>query len=116
MFHPFLAGQVTPYYDATARGGFFGLGLDHDRACLMRSVLEGCACELRLMVEAFDRDLEGGIQDLRLNGGGGTISGDYVQIQADVLRRPVTLLATEECTCNWARRSSGRWRSVRSLT
>ena len=45
----------------------------------MRSVLEGCACELRLMVEAFDRDLEGGIQDLRLNGGG-TRSRDYVQI------------------------------------
>jgi xylulokinase len=97
LFHPFLAGQVTPYYDATARGGFFGLGLDHDRACLIRSVLEGCACELRLMVESFDRDLEGGIQDLRLNGGG-TRSRDYVQIQADVLRRPVTLLATEECT------------------
>jgi xylulokinase len=97
LFHPFLAGQVTPYYDVTARGGFFGLGLEHDRACLVRSLLEGCACELRLMVESFDRDLEGGIQDLRLTGGC-TRNLDYVQIQADVLRRPVALPAVEECT------------------
>ena len=27
LFHPFFAGQVTPYYDAMARGAFLGLGL-----------------------------------------------------------------------------------------
>ncbi len=27
MFHSFMASQVTPYYDAVARGGFLGLGL-----------------------------------------------------------------------------------------
>src|SRR5271165_6253372 len=47
IFQPFFAGQITPYYDATARGGFLGLGLNHDRACLLRAVLEGCACEVR---------------------------------------------------------------------
>ncbi|MFQ5774544.1 MAG: FGGY-family carbohydrate kinase [Kiloniellaceae bacterium] len=97
IFHPFFAGQVTPYYDVTARGGFFGLGLHHDRACMIRAILEGCSCEMRLMVEAFDRDLSGGIRDLRLTGGG-TKSRSFVQIQADVLGRPVTLLKTRECT------------------
>jgi len=97
VFHPFLAGQVTPYYDVTARGAFLGLGLHHDRAAMIRAMLEGCACELRLMVEAFDRDLDGGIHALRLTGGG-TRSRDFVQIQADVLGRPVALLREGECT------------------
>jgi xylulokinase len=97
IFHPFLAGQVTPYYDVTARGGFLGLGLHHDRAALIRALLEGCSCEMRLMVEAFDRDLEGGIRELRLTGGG-TRSRAFTQIQADVLGLPVTLLRTGECT------------------
>lgn len=97
IFQPFFAGQVTPYYDVTARGGFLGLGLHHDRACLIRALLEGCSCELRLMVEAFDRDMSGGIRDLRLTGGG-TKSAAFVQIMADVIGRPVTLLRTRECT------------------
>ena len=57
IFQPFFAGQVTPYYDATARGAFLGLGLNHDRACLLRAVLEGCACEVRFMVDGVARDL-----------------------------------------------------------
>src|SRR5699024_7264242 len=57
VFHPFFAGQVTPYYDTAARGAFLGLGLHHDRACMTRAVLEGCAFEMRLMVDSFDRDL-----------------------------------------------------------
>lgn len=96
IFQPFFAGQVTPYYDGTARAGLMGLGLQHDRACLIRALLEGCACEIRLMVEAIDRDLMGGIRDLRLTGGG-TRSPEFTQIVADVLRRPVRLLENGEC-------------------
>src|SRR6516225_493679 len=58
IFHPFFAGQVTPYYDTTARGAFLGLGLDHDRACLLRAVLEGCACEVRFMVRSEEHTSE----------------------------------------------------------
>ena len=97
IFHPFLAGQVTPYYDAQARGGFLGLGLHHDRACMIRSILEGCACEMRLMVESFDRDLRGGLSELRLTGGG-TRNGGYIQMIADVLGRPVVETRNPECT------------------
>jgi len=97
IFHPFLAGQVTPYYDARARGGFLGLGLHHDRSCMIRAILEGCACEMRLMVESFDRDLRGGLSELRLTGGG-TRNGGYVQLIADVLGRPVAETRNPECT------------------
>ena len=66
IFQPFFAGQVTPYYDTTARRAFLGLGLDHDRSCLLRAMLEGCACEVRFMVDGVARDLEGGISELRV--------------------------------------------------
>ena len=49
------------------------------------------------MVEAFDRDLSGGIKELRVTGGG-TKNRAYVQIMADVIGRPVTLLEIRECT------------------
>jgi xylulokinase len=97
LFHPFFAGQVTPHYDATARGGFFGLGLHHDRACLVRALFEGCAFEVRMMVDGVCRDLEGGITELRLTGGGAK-SALFSQIHADVQGRPIGLLRNPECT------------------
>jgi xylulokinase len=97
IFQPFFAGQVTPYYDATARGAFLGLGLNHDRACLLRALLEGCACEVRFMVDGVARDLEGGISELRVTGGASR-SDQFMQLQADILRRPLILLHNRECT------------------
>ena len=97
LFHPFFAGQITPCYDASARGGFLGLGLHHDRACLTRALFEGCAFEVRMMVDGVAHDLEGGIGELRLTGGGAK-SPVFAQIHADVLGRPVGLLRNPECT------------------
>lgn len=97
IFHPFFAGQVTPYYDATARGAFLGLGFQHDKACMVRAMLEGCACEIRCMVDGIDRDLAGGIRELRLTGGA-TRSELFVQIIADIVDRPVVLLKYGEAT------------------
>ncbi len=97
LFHPFFAGQVTPHYDASARGGFLGLGLHHDRACLTRSLFEGCAFEVRMMVDGVARDVEGGIGELRLTGGG-TRSALFTQIHADVQGRAIGLLRNPECT------------------
>lgn len=97
FFHPFFAGQVTPYYDTAARGAFFGLGLDHDRACLTRALLEGCACEVRLMVDGIEHDLRGGLSELRVTGGGAQ-SAFYLQLHADILRRPIVPLRSHECT------------------
>jgi xylulokinase len=97
LFHPFFAGQVTPYYDAAARGAFLGLGLDHDRSCLIRAILEGCACEVRLMVDGVARDLQGGISELRMTGGGAR-SHPFMQIYANILRRPLVMLCNRECT------------------
>lgn len=97
FFHPFLQGQVTPYYDVAAKGGFLGLGLNHDRSDLLRAVLEGCANELRMVVDTFHSGLKGGVQELRLTGGG-TKSLGFIEIMANVIGMPVSVLTVRECT------------------
>ena len=97
VFHPFLAGQVTPYYDMAAKGGFIGIGLHHDRPALIRALLEGCANEMRAIVDTFQRDMVGGVNELRLTGGG-TKSPGFVRIMSDVIGMPVSVLKVRECT------------------
>lgn len=97
MFHSFMASQVTPYYDPVARGGFLGLGLYHERHDLIRALLEGCAHEMRMVFDAFQTDVEGGITDFRLTGGG-TKSEGFVQIMTDVIGVPVKVTRERECT------------------
>jgi len=38
---PFLSGERAPYWNAEARGIFFGIGLHHQRSHFIRAVLEG---------------------------------------------------------------------------
>lgn len=97
IFHSFLTSQVTPYYDAASRGGFLGLGLYHDRQDLIRALLEGCANEMRMVVDAFESDIDGGITDFRLTGGG-TKSNGFVQIMTDIIGKPAHVTRERECT------------------
>jgi len=62
----------------------FGPGLRHDRAGLIRSVLEGVAYSLRDCLELF-REVGVPVRDVRASGGGAR-SLLWRQIQADVLR------------------------------
>ena len=41
LFHPYLAGERAPIWNANARGSFFGLGLHHKKEHMIRAVLEG---------------------------------------------------------------------------
>lgn len=97
LFHSFMASQVTPYYDAVSRGGFLGLGLYHERADLIRALLEGCANEMRMVFDAFQSDVDGGITDFRLTGGG-TKSDGFVQIMTDIIGQPAKVTRERECT------------------
>jgi xylulokinase len=97
LFHSFLVSQVTPYYDAASRGAWLGLGIYHDRADMIRALLEGCAHEMRMVVDAFQSDIKGGITDLRLTGGG-TKSDGFVQIMTDIIGQPTKVTRERECT------------------
>lgn len=84
---PFLAGERAPLWNARSRGVFFGLGLSHGRAHMVRAMLEG------VMFGLF------GIYSL-VAGAAGTVTGIraagsfsrsplWVQIMADVFGQPV---------------------------
>jgi xylulokinase len=90
VFLPYLTGERTPYFDASARGAWVGLGLGHGRGHLLRAALEGVAFAIRQGLEAL---LATGVpvSELRLAGGGSLHPG-WRQLLADVLERP--LLAT----------------------
>ena len=49
------------------------------------------------MVDGVARDLEGGISELRVTGGASR-SDQFIQMHADILRRPLVLLRNRECT------------------
>ncbi len=97
IFFPFLNGQVTPSYDNCARGGSIGLTLAHDRATVIRSILEGTAFELRMVKEALEKMLGRPFDCIRLTGGGAK-SGLWTQIQSDIYGKSVQTLRVSECT------------------
>lgn len=97
LFFPFLNGQVTPTYDNCARGGSIGLTLAHDRPTVIRSVLEGTAFELRMVIEALEKVLGNPFSTIRLTGGGAK-SDLWTQIQSDIYGKPIQTLRISECT------------------
>jgi xylulokinase len=93
-FLPYLAGERTRHADPDARGAFVGLGLRHDRAALIRAVLEGVAFGLRDCL-----DLIAGLGVPATVGrvsGGGARSDLWLAIVASVLELPLERVAVAE--------------------
>lgn len=95
FFLPYLSGERTPHLDATARGAFVGLTTSHDLRHLTRAVLEGVAFGLR---DGLDLMMMAGVArpDAIRASGGGTRSGLWRQILADVLEARIDTVTTEE--------------------
>jgi xylulokinase len=94
FFAPWLEGCATPCPDARARGGFLGLTLRHTRGHLVRALLEGVVFDLRHSLECF-KELGLPLEELRI-GEGGSHSGLWRQIQADVFGRDAVRIATDD--------------------
>lgn len=95
IFLPYLSGERTPHPDPDARGAFVGLTVGHDLGHMTRAVLEGVAFGLR---DGLDLMVEAGIPkaDSIRASGGGTRSGLWRQILADVLDAEIDTVSTEE--------------------
>jgi len=93
-FLPYLQGERTPHADPDARGAFTGLSLRHDRAALVRAVLEGVAYGLRDSLELL-RELGVTPENGRVSGGGAR-SRVWLEIVASVLGLPLELTVVEE--------------------
>lgn len=83
MFHPHLSGERWPRFNGMAQGSFVGLSVTTTRADLMRSVVEGIAFNMALIL---DRIREQGVEARRMPIIGGLGSGEVTrQIFADVM-------------------------------
>ncbi len=94
---PYLLGEKTPIHDPAARGVIDGLTLTHDIGHLWRALLESYAYAIRHHVEVL---VDMGHRAERFTASdGGSASGVWMQILADVLEAPVRRLRGHPGSC-----------------
>lgn len=86
IFLPHLMGERGPLNEPCAVGVLYGLSLAHGRAEVTRALLEGCAFQLRRIVEALDVP----VVEL-VTVGGGAKSPLWLQIIANVTGLPLLI-------------------------
>ena len=89
IFLPYMMGERSPIWDASARGVFAGLSLNHTRKHFARGILEGCAFGIRHNLEAIE-GLGGKITGM-WSCGGAASSRIFGQIKADVLGKSIII-------------------------
>ena len=93
---PHCAGSVSPVCNPAARGVAYGVTLAHKRAHWARAIMESVAYLLRDNVEAL-RQLGAQITSIRTLGGA-SASKLWLQIKADVLELPLSVVKCKEAT------------------
>lgn len=97
LFHPYLAGERAPLWNAHARGSFYGLNLRHTKAHLLRAVAEGVLLNLRQVLALLEA-VAGRTHHLHASGGFAQ-SAFLRQLLADVFDRPVMIPQSIESAC-----------------
>lgn len=97
LFLPYLVGDRSPHMNPRASGVFFGLRLEHDRRHLARAVMEGVTYSLLDSLTIL-RELDLPCTEI-IASGGGAKSPAWLQMQADVFDRPVTVCEEDEQAC-----------------
>ncbi len=87
IFLPLLTGERAPYWNANARGVFFGLSLFHEKKHMIRAVMEGVMYRIHSVVTALEEN-SGPAKEIRASGGFAR-SAFWRQMMADVLSAPV---------------------------
>jgi len=88
VFVPALAGLGAPYWRDDVRGLFTGMSLATKPAHLARATLEAIALQIHDVFAAMQADCGGTLSALSTDGGASR-NDLLMQIQADVLQRPV---------------------------
>ncbi len=94
MYLPYLMGERSPHPDPDCRGVFFGLSAMHERAHLVRAVMEGVAYSQAECVEVF-REMNVPIHEMMACGGGGR-SPMWRQMLADLYGCTVSTIQADE--------------------
>jgi xylulokinase len=92
---PYFTTTGTPYLDTKASAMLMGLNLNTNRFDIARAIMEGVAYELRLNQELLG---EAKVKiDMYKAIGGAAKSEFWMQLYADILNRPISILQTTEC-------------------
>lgn len=94
LFTPYLVGERTPYADSIIRGSLIGLDSGHERAHMVRAVLEGITFSLNESIALF-RQAGKRIESI-VSIGGGARSQTWLQMQADIFQAEVIQLENEQ--------------------
>ena len=92
-FVPALAGLGSPYWDPDVRGLISGITGGTTRGNIARATLEGIAHQVADVLDAHPD----GVAFLRVDGGASR-NAFLMQLQADLLERPVEVVAEKEST------------------
>ncbi len=89
LFHPYLQGERSPYWDARLRADFIGVTMQHTGGHFVRALYEGIAFSLLdCMGSLNDQGLS--LSEVRLIGGGAR-SVTWRQIVCDVIGMPISV-------------------------
>jgi glycerol kinase len=94
---PAFVGLGAPHWDPYARGAVLGITRGTTRAHVARATLESIAFQTRDVVEAMERESGIALGELRVDGGAAR-NDLLMQLQADILGRPVVRAAVLETT------------------
>jgi len=97
LFHPYLGGERAPFWDAYARGSFFGLTRKHTRAHMVRAALEGIVYNLYVVMLTIEK-ITGKPKSIQATGGFAR-SSLWRQLLADIFEQPVTIPESFESSC-----------------
>jgi gluconokinase len=96
-FVPFLGGERSTGWDATATGAITGLTFATTPADLRRAALEGIAFRLAAIAERMPA-----VDEVVATGSGLLLDPAWIQVMADALARPVTASAVGEASLRGA--------------
>jgi xylulokinase len=105
FFVPHLAGARSPLMDSSARAGFFGLELRHDRAAMLRAAFEGVAFSIADAAAALPEFANASSLYLA---GGGSVQRSWRQLLSDVLGKSLLVIENPNASARGAALLAGR--------
>jgi gluconokinase len=98
IFHPYLAGERAPLWNADARGSFFGLTLSHKKEHMIRAALEGVLYNLYTVYLALIEVMNETPSTIKATGGFAK-SKVWRQMMADIFDTHLSVPESYESSC-----------------
>ncbi|QUR94081.1 gluconokinase [Macrococcoides canis] len=98
IFHPFLAGERAPHWNANVRGSFFGLTLSHKKEHMIRAALEGVIFNLYTVYIALTVLMDEEVTTLKATGGFAK-SALWRQMMSDIFEHELIVPESIESSC-----------------